>query len=69
MVQTLYVSSFLWILDQILSKNKFLKIPHFPDERSIKQKNQKYMTENGSNFVPKLHNYTKAPKIRPIEAF
>ena len=25
------------------------------------------MPENGSNFVPKLHKYPKAPKIRPIE--
>ena len=27
MVHNLYVSSFLWILEQILSKDKFLKIP------------------------------------------
>ena len=27
------------------------------------------MTKNGSNFVPKLHNFQRASKIRPIEAF
>ena len=68
MVQNLYVSPFLWILEQILSKNKLLKIPRFSKQKIILGLNQKQMTESSSNFVPKLYNYPRAPKIRPIEA-
>ena len=35
MVQNLYANLFLWILDQILSKNRFHKIPCFSKQKII----------------------------------
>ena len=37
-------------------KNKYLKIPWFFFKTNYSNKNQKYMTENGQNFAPKLTN-------------
>ena len=56
MVQNLYVNSFLWILEQILSKNIFLKIPRFFEKKSDSKEYRELKTENASNFVPKLDN-------------
>ena len=55
MVHNLYVSSFLWILEQILSKDEFLKIPHF-FKKDYSKEYRELKTENASNFVPKLDN-------------
>ena len=41
----------------------------FRKQKIIQTKHEEQMTENGSNFIPKLHNYSRAPTIRPIEAF
>ena len=54
MVHNLYVSSFLWILEQILSKDKFLKIPCFFKKEIYSKEYQNLKTENASDFVPKL---------------
>ena len=56
MVHKLYVSSFLWILGQILSKDKFLKIPRFFKGKIYSKEYRELKTENASNFVPKLDN-------------
>ena len=53
MVRNLHVGPFLWILEQIVSKKKILKIPRFFQKRKLSKWNQEKMTKMHWNLFQK----------------
>ena len=55
MVHNLHVGLFLWILGQIVSKKKILKIPRFFQKKKVIQMKSRKDDKNALTFVPKLN--------------
>ena len=65
MVHNLHVGPFLWILGQIVSKKKILKILRFFQKKKVIQIKSRKDDKNALTFVPKLNIFQISLKWDP----